>query len=662
MRKKTVLRNLQYQCRAFCFVLLTVCVSGILSLLTSCSTEIENKPDSKKGKKVPVNFTLNIGAYPTDDPVQPDVRSATSANFNRGGELEEAIDFVHIANNVYMYATLVEENPVNLRSIPTNIPNNTVVRIIAYNASSVVVDFKDYKVISGSLEPETTELSVPDGASYRFAAYAMDSTSTAVTSHVDDLLLFDMALFPNCDLLWGCTALTPITGTSSVSITLVHKLSRIKVEMSTYNVTPYAPIEVISDAFVSPHSTMGPHFLNLISGVITNPSPPPSPGKQITQWRAKNGVAAWGTLNDTIVESNYYTIFTNNANEVALKIGGLQIRGALLADNTTVPFEWRFTKKLEPGRSYLLRLNIVSLIWAGSNIFWEANGANSRLTFLHESTPEELQGYQGVFFKWGSLVGISPRNHGSAAFDPAATKLFVPPVSGGNWLVQYAAGPNAWSGGSLAQIPSTPGASLVSGNWLDNHSARNYLSETAIHVPAQFRGDICKYLSDNGYAPPGNWRMPNGREFGKGPSDYISTGSVDPPGLSLVAEDGTQNYYDVRFGAKRTILTSTIFFPNSGYREPGGNTFVNITKYLSGSPVSTTVSTTFDACFQLYLPITASLSPNTPSLGALLQTQGPVRCVKGSDAGQAIPFTSLLPSVQENEWVDGGTKQQNVWY
>jgi hypothetical protein len=407
--------------------------------------------------------------------------------------------------------------------------------------------------------------------------------------------------------------------------------------------------------------------LNVLTGELTTQDDPV--GLPITRWRDQDvdtygtawrdgGITPAGNLNSTDVESDYFYIFSYKSNEIALIINNLKVDGVDLGR-----YEFRFSKKLLPGHSYVLRLNFKRLVWAGSNIFWDG----SRLTFLPETTPDFLQGNQGVFFFWGSLIGISPVGTASSGLDAGSlgnfvttnisgTRLFVPPgVSPNrpNWTTAFAGSSNnsvakPWSGSAMNDIPRVPaGANLVSQSWLDDHSTRNYLYEIHDTVASPFRGDICRYLSEMKFAPPGHWRMPNGRELGRLTTEYdTQTLSAVMPSSVLIS--GRTDFYNGTPSSYASKVVSNTIFPGGGSRETSG-TFSTVSRYLSGSPANNSI---LNASVSLHLSATSpTIAFNVDPLGI----QGLVRCIKldGTDIPQT--FLDILLTGDIEDWESGGT-------
>jgi len=645
-----------------------ILLCGLTYLLSSCTTEVEpDKPPTRTDKWIPVNFTLSIGTY-TNEEVEG--RKAVANN--------PVTESVRIADNILMYATLEDEHPVTTRAASTNLPVGTNVRMLAYNAAgTLLIDTADYYVnAANELVPAGQGLAIPDdGASYRFAAYSFNIHDLPAQPGPLDPLPTDVVFtsgnytYPDLDLLWGITPAQTVSAPETVNITVDHLFSRVFVEMTTADITPAVNITGITNAFVNPHY-QGEMTLNTVTGELSfddgsnnNPSPW---GRALVRWRNK-GTSAWiniGTtgLSSQTIESDTFIVFTNEAEIMALKIGGLSVNGTNLGeyqlrftDNYTSPSD---PKKFVAGHTYKLKLNFRQLVWAGSNIYWDG----SKLTFLNENYPPSAQGYQGVFFMWGSLVGISPYIN----FNNANTVLYG--YNGSNWVNTYrAAGPNPWSGTTMNDIPHikvSDNRTLVSPNWLDDHSTRNYLSAEA-HDSTNRVGDICKFLTDLGHAPPGEWRMPNSREFGFDTNEYdlSNVGFM----TSLGADDGTTDFYAMPLYIERKV--SSYIFPLSGFRNSNSGNWFELTIYLSGSPTYTTGGNpnVLDAFYGMYFY--PHLSPEVFYLNYTqpLGIQGPVRCVKTDLTGGARSFT-LSPTTDVEDWIPGGPGSDGyigtgaVWY
>lgn len=121
--------------------------------------------------------------------------------------------------------------------------------------------------------------------------------------------------------------------------------------------------------------------------------------------------------------------------------------------------------------------------WAGCNIYWDHTYDNGkgRLTFDDEGVITNSE-YQGILFLWGSLVALS------AKYPSEDLILFSP-----------------------AELPEDGSIPYAQGEFEKlGDENRQYLLE--IHNPEKNIGDICKYMTDRGWAPGADkgkkWRLP----------------------------------------------------------------------------------------------------------------------------------------------------------
>ncbi|MDR1882229.1 MAG: hypothetical protein LBR26_05530, partial [Prevotella sp.] len=189
--------------------------------------------------------------------------------------------------------------------------------------------------------------------------------------------------------------------------------------------------------------------------------------------------------------------------------------------------------------------------WADSNVYWDG----TKLTFNGAGN----RNYQGVLFKWGSLVGMDPITAWGTNVN-----VYVYNFNNSNkWeqLKVSAAGYASWT-----TIPyfDTP-------NSIPADRAQAYL--TAIgHNPANRKGDICRFLTDLGHAPEYDkgtrWRMPTSNEFG-GNTDYSgwnsegSSTTLNVSGTGAIAQGRTK----IKHNGVDIPVALQPRFPASGLRE-----------------------------------------------------------------------------------------------
>jgi uncharacterized protein (TIGR02145 family) len=213
------------------------------------------------------------------------------------------------------------------------------------------------------------------------------------------------------------------------------------------------------------------------------------------------------------------------------------------------------------------------LRWAGSNIYW--NG--TRLTFAAPGT-DDNQSYQGVYFRWGSLVGISPKD----AFVANTTPIYVPTAINGNvitWAPTNVTAAKAAHGWTVSPNGGTNGYDSIP---YDNTGSANLDTYT----PSGFKGDICRFLSHTQGIPDGNWVMPTRADFeliGTGwkvtsPTPFLSQKYGDAGAWTSWTTNNTipSSYADAIYGTygKETThwrwgasyCNTTTVFPASGFR------------------------------------------------------------------------------------------------
>jgi uncharacterized protein (TIGR02145 family) len=201
--------------------------------------------------------------------------------------------------------------------------------------------------------------------------------------------------------------------------------------------------------------------------------------------------------------------------------------------------------------------------FAGSNIYWDG----SKLTFDGAGTTSK-QYYQGVYFRWGSLVGISPAAQGSGSNNRDwsgaetiyRTTAYNGPATGGGtkptWNTPVAAS-TVYS--AYANIPYESDAFTTYDKSQDH---LNYSSSTKTTKWSAYKGDICRYLGEIGAAPSG-YRMPRDEEFVSGGFTVGGTFKID---YALGTADGKKD-----FSAKGWAKNSAgLYFPTAGLRSTNG--------------------------------------------------------------------------------------------
>jgi hypothetical protein len=255
--------------------------------------------------------------------------------------------------------------------------------------------------------------------------------------------------------------------------------------------------------------------------------------------------------------------------------------------------------------------------WAGSNIYWEwATDKDhpedgGKLTF-DEYYPDGYdaphKGYQGVFFKWGALVGIAP-----AGSFTGNSPLYVPVVKSvlntSTWKATTGSQTSTdtdidasvrASYASWGNIPYMGSGYTYSGNeWTNAYvmapERNNYDTYKLL------RGDICQYLSTKTGAVSGNYRMPRVSEMltaassGMNFSTPIAGGWMYGPLSNRQTNngagytDGTADFTSTANGAGKilgyfvNVTMGNIVVPASGYFVSGPDLVGNYGYLWSGS-------------------------------------------------------------------------------
>ncbi len=158
------------------------------------------------------------------------------------------------------------------------------------------------------------------------------------------------------------------------------------------------------------------------------------------------------------------------------------------------------------GKSAKCEVVITPAKWARSNIVWIEDSTEpdgGRLSFavtVNDNTAIPANS-QGVYFRWGSLVAVSPVGNygaGSILHSPSGDKTYEWWTSGGQ----------GW--GELPYINDTGSPFNDYVNAADDFATYNGGTgfDTAID-----KGDICRYISSRGWVD-GNWRLPTAYELG----------------------------------------------------------------------------------------------------------------------------------------------------
>ncbi|MDR1527657.1 MAG: fimbrillin family protein, partial [Dysgonamonadaceae bacterium] len=554
------------------------------------------------GETIPVRFLLQQA--PSDE---GELVTRSSAS----GTGEEASSVVPLGDNLYLHASLEVAPPEPTRA-PLTFSSGTLIIIAAYlGANTTATASAVYEVNGSAFTPYNSgpELSVTSGQTYRFVAYSYNSSSP-LTHSASETIPLSPANADDGNFLWGMTDASVSAGSSTVSITMKRRLSRASVRITTPS-SSY-PIIAISGITIGPGHSVD---MSLKDGSFT------STASTIPQ---SVTLLASSTLPSTAVETDNCLVCTNGSTTTTVTIGSITINSKTYTNPTAY-----FNKQLEPNKSYILRVDIMKgVAWAGSNVYWDG----TKLTFKPHGYVGEENNCQGVFFHWGSLVGISPSD---------ATSLTVWNTNTSTGTATYVPSyidpsTHSWStvrGGLYTNIPSLSGEPIIT-----NEGPQIDYFEFYTPDYANKKGDICRYLSHIG-AVSGNYRLPTAYELQLGMIKGTSVGTVSftqwtsPPvngnwaringdanawtDLSSTYTDATGRYTGLNTGGNYSCYA---IFPTSGRRSSADGSLGNVASigsYMSGS--------SYGVVSMYYFRFVYSIYPSTETGDR--QMALPVRCV-----------------------------------
>jgi hypothetical protein len=550
-------------------------LAGMTLLFPSCEKE---EGLEASGEKVRVRFVFKASPYGEHE---------TLRRNSDGTSLPLETVEIPLGDNRYLDVSLVADPVSPARDGASVLSTDSKVRIIAYKNNTFAKSV-EYTYTADGLEGDDLEL---EQGNYTFVAYSHNSSMETLAYGGDDTE--KVTVSPPKDWVWGKTdEPVAIDGTEKqVSLSLDHLFSRVKYSTSITGAT----LDHLTASLVSNYE-----------GELTKES-----GNL-----AKGGTATAQSLR----ENDYDIVYTGGENSFSIRISG-----DVIGPTATVTFSNRmvkFNKKLAPGGSYTLQVNFrKEPAWARSNIYWDAalNDGNGGLTFVpHGSTkPEDVlkQNYQGVFFRWGSLWGVTPKS--------PRTKLDWADSSKTVYRYKKTGETGAWESATVAiwddnSVPwyKEGTSNARSKNYFFDDGAEGVTGSPVLDADDgtyYTTGDICRLIgavSGNpdleGYRLPTSYEFDNGRTSTEGMSLFYFLGTVtDGWFINPSSGWGTIDYDALYSGLKDDgtypiawgIKMSDVPFPTSGCRLSGSLSFVGFDgDYWSGS-VSYRTSTAYYLSF-----------------------------------------------------------------
>jgi hypothetical protein len=488
------------------------------------------------GEKVTINFTVSNGDYGADQIMRSEkIKDSETVSIPLNG-------------NYFLAATLTPEPAEEIRAVAA-FETGQKIRFMAFNGS-VEVSSAIYTWDGSKFVPDGDPLGVePDNeVLYHFVAYSFFGDPT--TEPDDDDI--EAEILPAQDLVWGEKDQKVYNNETSrtVPILMKHKFSRVQVKVDVSTIDD-AQVTGVSGVVIAGGKKAD---LTVRTGSLAASS---AAGADVTET-----LGSWTSENGGKARLSGYKMFYPSLTTITFATLDLEIDGnpLPLTDKSVT-----FSQTLDENTSYRVVVDVRKYGWAGSNIYWKAVTDVSDpkypgyLTFdkvatLTADDPLSSRYYQGVFFRWGSLIGIAP-----VEWAPPGYPLLFIPVSGGNWdNTKYVNSSHTlWpSAGTWASIP------YVTTNIIGS-SSENTLYNQGF---TDYTGDICTYIDVD-------WRMPNSAEFGA-THDYSLIGN---------GMDGSPDPDSGRRSIRNGVIYNPdgVFFPVSGgrYHETGWSIY----RFIAGT-------------------------------------------------------------------------------
>jgi hypothetical protein len=337
-------------------------------------------------------------------------------------------------------------------------------------------------------------IELTSGKEYKYVYYSYNSATAALPGYGGATISVspNPGATPNNDLLWGKSD-DRVEAGDPIKVSLEHKFTRVKLSVSTSEVA-LTDLSISSAVFETNHSGV----FGVEDGLFKSSAATTAQALTPVGNRISTSVPA---------ESEYRLVHLGGQTSVRVKMSGT------IGSTSFSDLRPTFVSTFVAGESYVLRLRFLkTMAWASSNIYWDPDRGS--LTFKGHGQYGGERYYQGVYFKWGSLVGISPKGAMGDSFvagtngSTDGTALYA--YHEGQWrktnvTTAYNATPRyaGFGAASWDGIPYKVGG--AAGNRTDDNLGSSFSNNT---------GDICRYLSDQGLkVVPGKYRMPKSSEF-----------------------------------------------------------------------------------------------------------------------------------------------------
>jgi FlaG/FlaF family flagellin (archaellin) len=465
---------------------------GLPLFLWGCEKEVSERGS---GEKVTINFTVSNGDYDADQQV---IRSAGA----KGAEPEAV--YMPLNDDYFLIATLEPEpagettfDGSQLRAVAEFAPSQKIYFAVYSGVGTSPLDEAIYEWDGSKFVPDGEPLGVePNGTDYHFVAYSFFGDPTE-EPYVEDIEPFQ-------DFVWGekDQQVYDTELSRTVPILMKHKFSRVsvKVDASSFDnaqVTGVSGVVIAGGKKV----TIAPK-----TGAVD------SYGEAVTET-----LGGWTSEDGGKARLSGYKVFCPSLTTITFATLDITMDGTPLAQLTNQSVT--FAQTLLENTSYRVVVDVRTRLFAWSNIYWDSslNEGAGGMTF--DTTDEGHEGYQGLLFKFGSLVGVSPALQGGQGLFSSSVPVY-----------------------SLNSV--LPGYT----NWDDIQDGYD---------------DICEQIN-------AAYRLPRNGEFGTGVVAFGQQGWVKGGYFSYTgSHDDVEGKYDIigaGYGYARNTMMGNVVFPASGMR------------------------------------------------------------------------------------------------
>jgi hypothetical protein len=457
---------------------------GLLLLPAACDIT----PDIRSGgKKVAIRFSANTINEEGGEEV---LRSAGVGEADTQTQTQTML----LDSDLFLYATLKPDSTGAADELRAAIPlaEGQKVCLVACGSVETSPDNWEYKQVATAtytctagqlVADEGQPLEVELGGTYDFTAYSYyNSSETPLASDID----------PAKDLVWGRQTKEITDNDRTITIHMTHQFSqvrvRVKTNMAGAAITDLEDVEIVSHNFgLNDHGNIS--WGADLSLPVTFPD-----FESTTEITGNETYMVYPTVYGySMYGQTIYPSVWVNIGSITVSMG---TANPFTGNNLSIQY------KLTGGKRYMLEMELKQSRWAFSNIYWQAvaDENNPRypgyLTF--DTQNKGNQNYQGVMFRWGSLVGIAPPGQG----DFSTTPVYIPNYVEG--------GTSTWS------VPETsPYSTMDDISWAnDGNYDFAYLGKAEQNTPEKYaakKGDICQYLGktdpalEGYYMPTHDW-------------------------------------------------------------------------------------------------------------------------------------------------------------